>query len=154
MNSTPAYVARHRRRWASRRPILRRFRWPRATLIVLGSCLTCIVLMPRPVHALDPGIRLTQYLHTSWRIQDGSVPAGMFSITQTSDGFLWLLSLPGDLYRFDGVRFVRWPVPPGPSGKVFADSAGGLWVTAREVVHLKKGVVASHFELDGTHAFQ
>ena len=110
--------------------------------------------MPRPVHALDPGIRLTQYLHTSWRIQDGSVPAGMFSITQTSDGFLWLLSLPGDLYRFDGVRFVRWPVPPGPSGKVFADSAGGLWVTAREVVHLKKGVVASHFELDGTHAFQ
>ena len=47
-----------------------------------------------------------------------------------------------------------WPVPPGPSGKVFADSGGGLWVTARELVHLKKGVVASHFELAGTHGFQ
>ena len=95
-----------------------------------------------------------QYIHTSWRIQDGSLPAGMFSITQTSDGFLWLLSLPGEVYRFDGVRFVRWPVPPGPSGKVFADSGGGLWVTAEELVHLKKGVVAAHFELAGTHGFQ
>lgn len=103
---------------------------------------------------MDPNKRLTQYIHTSWRIQDGSLPAGMFWITQTSYGFLWLLSLPGEVYRFDGVRFVRWPVPPGPSGKVFADSAGGLWVTARELVHLKKGVVASHFELAGTHRFQ
>ena len=66
----------------------------------------------------------------------------------------WLLSLPGDLYRFDGVQFVRWPVPSGPSGKVFADSAGGLWVTARELVHLKSGIVASQFELEGTHGFQ
>ena len=119
-----------------------------AQLLSCSDVVSRAVLMPRPVHALNPEIRLTQYLHTSWRIQDGSLPAGMFSITQTSDGFLWLLSLPGDLYRFDGVRFVRWPVPPGPSGKVFADSAGGLWVTARELVHLKKGVVASQFELD------
>jgi ligand-binding sensor domain-containing protein len=102
---------------------------------------------------LDPNKQVSQYIHTSW-IQDGSLPAGMFSITQTSDGFLWLVSLPGDVYRFDGVRFVRWPVPPGPSGKVFGDSGGGLWVTAGELVHLKKGIVASHFELAGTHGFQ
>ena len=116
--------------------------------------LICVLASAGPAYGLDPNKRVTQYIHTSWRIQDGSLPAGMFSITQTSDGFLWLLSLPGDVYRFDGVRFVRWPVPPGPSGKVFADSAGGLWVTARELVHLKKGVVASHFELAGTHGFQ
>ena len=54
----------------------------------LGSCLAG-VLLAAPAHALDPNKRLTQYLHTSWRIQDGSLPAGMFSITQTSDGFLW-----------------------------------------------------------------
>ena len=86
--------------------------------------------MPRPIQALDPGLRLTQYLHTSWRTQDGSLPAGMHSIGQTSDGFLWMVSLPGDVYRFDGVRFVRWRVPAGLSGKVFAHSAGGLWVTS------------------------
>ena len=120
-----------------------------------AACLVCVLIMPRAVDASDPDRRLTQYLHTSWRIQDGSLPAGMFSITQTSDGFLWLVSLPGDVYRFDGVRFVRWPVPPGPSGKVFADSAGGLWVVdSKEFVHLKSGVVASHFELKGIHGFQ
>ena len=107
-----------------------------------------------PAYGLDPDKRVTQYIHTSWRIQDGSLPAGMFSITQTPDGFLWLLSLSGDVYRFDGVRFVRWPVPTDPSGKVFADSAGGLWVTSKELVELKGGVVASHVELEGTHGYQ
>ena len=116
--------------------------------------LICVLVSAGPAYGLDPNKRVTQYIHTSWRIQDGSLPAGMFSIAQTSDGFLWMLSLPGDLYRFDGVRFVRWPVPPGPSGKVLADSAGGLWVTARELVHLKNGVVASQFELADTHGFQ
>ena len=123
-------------------------------LALRGACLVWMLLVAPAAEALDPEKRLTQYVHTSWRIQDGSLPAGMFSITQTSDGFLWLLSLPGDLYRFDGVQFVRWPVPSGPSGKVFADSAGGLWVTARELVHLKSGIVASQFELEGTHGFQ
>jgi len=110
--------------------------------------------MASAAEALDPEKRLSQYLHTSWRIQDGSLPAGMFSITQTSDGFLWLVSLPGDVYRFDGVRFERWPVPPDPSGKVFADRAGGLWVAARELAHLQGRTVTSQFQLEGTHAFQ
>lgn len=44
--------------------------------------------------------------------------------------------MPGDVYRFDGIRFVRWPSPPpGPAGNVFADRAGRLWVVARELVH-------------------
>jgi len=138
-----------------RRPLLFRISLACATAAVnLGSTLICVVVSAAPAYGLDPNKRVTQYIHTSWRIQDGSLPAGMFSITQTSDGFLWLVSLPGEVYRFDGVRFVRWPVPPGPSGRVFADSAGGLWVTARELVHLKKGVVVSQFELAGTHGFQ
>jgi signal transduction histidine kinase/ligand-binding sensor domain-containing protein len=82
----------------------------------------------------------------------------MFSITQTSDGFLWFLSLSGDVYRFDGVRFVPWRFPAGvlnsPVGKVFADHAGGLWVVAEELVHVKDGVVTSQFALEGLHGFQ
>src|SRR5262245_9876485 len=78
----------------------------------------------------------------------------MFSITQTSDGFLWFLSLPGDIYRFDGVQFVPSRVLAGPAGKIFADHAGGLWVVAQEFVHLKDGAVNSHFELKGIHGFQ
>lgn len=99
------------------------------------------------VHALDPNKHLTQYVHTAWRTQDGSLPSGMFSITQTSDDFLYLLSLPGD-------RFVPSRVPLGLSGKVFADTAGGLWVVADELVHLNHGIVVSHFKLKGIHGFQ
>jgi signal transduction histidine kinase/ligand-binding sensor domain-containing protein len=122
--------------------------------LVLAATLVSLQVSSTAAYGLDPNKRVTQYIHTSWRIQDGSLPAGMFSITQTPDGFLWLLSLAGDVYRFDGVRCVRWPVPTEPSGKVFADSAGGLWVTSKELVRLKGGVVASHFELEGTHGFQ
>ena len=139
---------------APRQPFLPRFSWPRMTMAAALACyLICILLLAGTVHALDPNKRVTQYIHTAWRTQDGSLPAGMFSITQTSDGFLWFLSLPGDVYRFDGVRFVPWPVP-GPSGKVFADHAGGLWVVAQDFVHLKNGVVTSHFDLKEAHGFQ
>ena len=83
------------------------------------------------------------------------LPSGMHEIKQTADGFLWFVSLPGDIYRFDGVRFVPWHLPgvvPFSSAvNVFADRAGGLWVVGKpELVHLKNGVVTSHFALQGT----
>ena len=144
---------------ASRRELRLRSSWSRSTLTaILGGYLTFILLAAAPVHALDPNKRITQYVHTAWRTQDGSLPAGMFSITQTSDGFLWFLSLSGDVYRFDGVRFLSWRLPAGvsnrPIGKIFADHEGGLWVVADELVHLKDGVVTSHFELKGLQQFQ
>ena len=79
-----------------------------------------------PVYALDPNKRVTQYIHTSWRIQDGSLPADLFSITHTSDGLLWFSSLLGDVYRFDGVRFLARQLVAGASGKIVADHSGGL----------------------------
>ncbi len=142
-------------RWPA---LLLRFNWARAAIAaVLGAFITPILFLGSAVHALDPNNRLTQYIHTSWRTQDGSLPAGMFSITQTSDGFLWFLSLPGDIYRFDGVRFVPRHTPADFSsstiGSILADHEGGLWVVADELIHLKGGVVTSHFAVDGT-AFQ
>ena len=121
----------------------------------LGSCLTCVVLLSGMLQALDPNKRLTQYMHVSWRIQDGSVPSGMFSVTQTSDGFVWFTSLSRSMYRFDGVRFVPWTLsvdgkPIDRVVSVYGDHAGGLWVLGlNEIVHLKNGIVTSHFELTG-----
>ena len=141
---------------ASRRRFLLRASWPRTTFAAALAChLACILLLAGMVHALDPNKRLTQYIHTAWRIQDGSLPTGMHEIKQTSDGFLWLVSLPGDIYRFDGVRFVPWHLPAGLPFKiasnVLADHAGGLWVVGDpELVHLKEGIVTSHFRLEGT----
>jgi signal transduction histidine kinase/ligand-binding sensor domain-containing protein len=147
------------RKIASGRSVLVRFIWPRTMLTaMLGSCLFHLLLGTVPIHALDRNKHLTQYIHTAWRTQDSSLPAGMFSITQTSDGFLWFLSLPGDVNRFDGVRFLSWPLPAGvsngPIGKIFADHAGGLWVVGDELVHLKDGVVTAHFALEGLQQFQ
>ena len=140
---------------ASRRPLLLGSKWPRTAIAAtLGSCLGCVLLLAGRVHALDPNKRVTQYIHTAWRTQDGSLPAGMFSITQTSDGFLWFLSLPGDIYRFDGVRFVSRHTPADFSsstiGSILADHAGGLWVVADGLIHLKGGAVTSHFAVNGT----
>src|SRR5271157_4086492 len=141
---------------ASRRRLLLWVSWPRTTIAAALAChLTCLLLLAGSVYALDPNKRLTQYMHTSWRIQDGSAPAGMYSVTQTSDGFLWLLSNRGEIYRFDGVQFRRWRVPSeaesiGRIRNIVGDRAGGLWALGADgIAHLKDGVVTSHVQLDG-----
>src|ERR1035438_5016578 len=87
----------------SPRALLLRLRWRITTAAALACHLSCILLLAGSLYALDPNKHITQYIHTSWRIQDGSLPAGMFSITQTSDGFLWFSALAQGVYRFDGV---------------------------------------------------
>ena len=58
---------------APRQPLPLRFHWPSATIAAtLGSCFACVVLLAGTVHALDPNKRVTQYMHTAWRTQDGS----------------------------------------------------------------------------------
>ncbi len=139
---------------APRQPLLLRFNWPSAIAATLGSCFACVLLLAGTVRAIDPNKRLTQYIHTAWRTQDGSLPAGMFSITQTSDGFLWSSALEQGLYKFDGVRFLPW-VPPAKIGSihidvVFADHEGGLWAIGdHEIAHVKDGAVIADFELVG-----
>ena len=125
------------------------------TIATLTSCLIFVLVVEGPVHALDPNKRLTQYIHTSWRIQDGSAPSSISAITQTTDGFLWFLSPSGEIYRFDGVRFRPWPLPAefssiGQIMNILADREGGLWVVGEyEIFHLKKGVVISRIRLEG-----
>ena len=129
-------------------------------MVVAGLVLAWTLLAPllpgaAPVYALDPNKRVTQYIHTSWRIQDGSAPDGMFSVTKTSDGFLWLTSASRRMYRFDGVRLLPWTL--AVDGKTIdravsfhADHAGGLWVRGQhEIFYQKGGVVTSHFALEG-----
>ncbi|MFZ0705411.1 MAG: two-component regulator propeller domain-containing protein [Candidatus Korobacteraceae bacterium] len=78
----------------------------------------------------------------------------MFSITQTSDGFLWFSAIAQGVYRFDGVRFVPW-VPPAKIrsihvDNVYTDNADGLWAIAdHEIAHVKNGAVTAYFDLEG-----
>src|SRR5262245_48423766 len=92
-----------------------------------------LLLASRPASALHPQVRITQYRHTAWRVQEGAFESAPNAITQTADGYIWIGTDSG-LVRFDGVRFQRWT--PG-SGKSVFDSAvvsllgasdGTLWI--------------------------
>lgn len=94
---------------------------------------------------LDPTSHISQYGHSAWRVQDGYFGgAAPESITQTTDGYIWVGTYAG-LYRFDGVRFVRWSPPSGeelPSSLVVAllgARDGSLWIsTYLGLAHLVK----------------
>src|ERR1700758_4421480 len=78
--------------------------------LVLGAIALNVVFCPRVV-ALDPGLDVSQYAHTAWKIREGFAQGTIKTITQTADGYLWFGTEYG-LYRFDGVRTVLWQ-PPG-----------------------------------------
>jgi len=126
----------------------------------LAAGLLCTLCAASPAHALDPGKRVTQYLHASWRLQDASAPAGIDTVTQTSDGFLWVSAFSRGVYTFDGVRFAPRSVAPKGGWtnkvfKVFADRAGGVWAVGdRGIAYLKDGAVHSEYQLDGLSSFQ
>jgi hypothetical protein len=52
-----------------------------------AACLVCLLFMARDAEALNPDKRVSRHIHTSRRIQDGSLPAGMSSIAQPPMGF-------------------------------------------------------------------
>ena len=65
-----------------------------------------------PVFALDPSLEISQYAHTTWRVQDGFSLGNVFAMAQTPDGYLWFGTEFG-MVRFDGVRKVVWQPPAG-----------------------------------------
>ncbi len=85
---------------ASPRQLRLRFDWRRTRIVVIwGTYLAWALLLAAPVHALDPNKRITQRTHSSWRVRDGSTPARISAITQTSNR---------DVCRFGGVRLEPW----------------------------------------------
>ena len=88
------------------------------------------------VHAVDPSLRISQYGHTVWRVQDGMV-ASYTPITQTADGYIWMASTNKEsLLRFDGSQFVPWLPPkgnplPGKISFLLGTRDGSLWIGTR-----------------------
>ena len=82
--------------------------------------------------ALNPSLDISQYAHTAWTVRSGFVQGNIYTIAQTSDGYLWLGTEFG-VFRFDGVRSVAWQAPVGqhlPAGvfRLLAAHDGTLWV--------------------------
>src|SRR5215471_9686514 len=72
-----------------------------------------VLLVPRTASALHPRVRITQYRHTAWRVQEGAFESAPNAIAQTADGYIWIGTDSG-LVRFDGVRFVAGCVRRNP----------------------------------------
>src|SRR5579862_8233691 len=80
----------------------------------IASILAALLIGAGPAFALDPAMRISQYAHTAWRMQDGVFGGAPHAIAQTADGYIWIGGDAG-LVRFDGVRFVPWEPPDNRS---------------------------------------
>ena len=125
----------------------------RATIRVLS--LAGALLVESGALALNPALDVSQYGHTAWKNSDLHVKGFIYSIAQTSDGYLWLGTEVG-LYRFDGVRAVLWTLPAGtrlPTNDVHSLRVardGSLWIgTAKGLARWKGGALTRYPELDG-----
>src|SRR4030088_1786197 len=90
------------------------------------------LLLALPADALDPHRAFSEYRQTVWTSEDGLPATFIYSIAQSSDGYIWLGSTDG-LARFDGIQFVHWRpkgnrILLGAVRVVSAARDGGLWV--------------------------
>ena len=82
--------------------------------------------------ALDPDRAIAELQHTAWTTANGA-PAGVWCLTQSSDGYLWLGTGLG-LYVFDGVHFEKFRSVDGSELQgidvtaVSASPSGAIWV--------------------------
>ena len=108
-----------------------------------------------PLLAQLPALRLTQYAHSAWRLQDDALDGAPNAITQTTDGYLWIGTEAG-LVRFDGVRFVPWRLPETAQQSRFSIHSllgakdGSLWIgTQSNVQRLQDNRVTYVSEIVG-----
>ena len=121
----------------------------RSTPAVVALCTAALLLLSRPVFALNPSLDISQYAHTSWKVRDGFGGGRIEAIAQAADGYLWIGTDLG-LFRFDGVTMVRWQPPPGATAMtisrvrgLFGARDGRLWISANDgVMTLKDGTIA------------
>jgi signal transduction histidine kinase/ligand-binding sensor domain-containing protein len=105
----------------------------RSSFRLFAATLAAVLFGLAPHTVTASGYPVIAAQHASWTASAGA-PVGIFGITQTPDGWLWIGSSAG-LFRFDGVRFLRAAGVQAPlSSNIFelgVLSGGTLWVTYR-----------------------
>jgi signal transduction histidine kinase/ligand-binding sensor domain-containing protein len=109
-----------------------------------------LLSIANPAAGLDPNVRITQYRHAAWRLQEGAFASAPNAIAQTADGYIWIGTSSG-LVKYNGDRFSPLPVSAarGLSGAIIysllASSDGTLWIgTAAGLVSRKNGQFQEH----------
>ncbi len=105
-----------------------------------------VLLITAPaVHALDPAVKLSQYVLDRWQDPQGLPQSAVQAMARTPDGYLWAGTQDG-LARFDGVHFTVFDRDSEPALRsngiftLFADRRGRLWIgTQSGLVVLENG---------------
>jgi ligand-binding sensor domain-containing protein/tRNA A-37 threonylcarbamoyl transferase component Bud32 len=85
------------------------------------------------VFSLNPQKAVTQYIIDSWTTETGLPQSSVWTVLQTSDGYLWMGTEEG-LVRFDGVKFTIFDEDNTPAMTVnyirclYEDSKKNLWI--------------------------
>jgi len=108
--------------------------------------------------SLDPGKKITQYIHEVWGIEQNLPQNTIETIIQTKEGYLWLGTQEG-LVRFDGLKFTvfdKSKVEQLFHNKIMAlcqDRDENIWIGTYgggvTVYNLKKGTFRSFTEQEG-----
>jgi ligand-binding sensor domain-containing protein/signal transduction histidine kinase len=89
-----------------------------------------VLMSGAPVRALDPNQPVNSFLRTHFTADEGLPGAVVGEITQTQDGFLWLITNGSFLTRFDGKNFTGFKNPRAATLAVAPD--GDLWLGTDE----------------------
>ncbi len=119
--------------------------------VVRSSLFFCLLLLLKGSEQA-----FAQYRFDQWTADNGLPQNGVYSISQTRDGYLWFTTLDG-LVRFDGVRFTVFDksnIPGLTTNRflsLFADTDDTLWLGSEEVglLHLADGQVQTFTMADG-----
>ncbi len=109
--------------------------------VLRAHVLLLLLMTSLPAHALDPALRLSQYVLDNWQIPQGLPQSSAQAIARTPDGYLWVGTQEG-LARFDGVRFVVFDhantpaIPDKHISVLYVDAAGRLWIGTRAGIAL------------------
>src|SRR5208283_2609613 len=99
--------------------------------VLLSVC--AALICGQTAFALDPSLETRQYGRTTWRTRDGFSLGNIYAMAQTPDGYLWFGTEFG-LFRFDGVRSMRWEPPAGQHlpdkniNSLLVTRDGTLWI--------------------------
>ena len=125
-------------------------RWRVLRSLVLGALFLSV---QADASGPDPSRPIKQMRHTLWNEASG-LSGSVFSLAQTSDGFLWIGTSTG-LYRFDGLKFEPFLQSAGDHPildvhALLATSDGGLWIGYRNgVAFLKQDKQSFYTEQQG-----
>lgn len=88
-----------------------------------------LLLAAGTANALDPSKTLSQYVRERWGPERGFPRGPVYSIAQTTDGYLWIGTEAG-LVRFDGLNFklITGETPMTTVLGLLADNENNLWI--------------------------